>query len=345
MSTMIERRSASSLLGNQRREDAARGGQLPSLVDLLSEGFYVLFMLKNGALPPHQAADEAPLAARRDAPAQVAGRGVGMAPAAAATAAATAYAAAAAPVAGGAIAEATIASPPWPAAPPAGTRAAAAETRRMTEIGLADEAALKEKVHAYLAEFDREARKLRAAGDDIEAAKYAYCAALDEIILGAQLAMSEFWQKRPLQLVVFGDQLAGEHFFDRLEALRVKGVARVQALQVFHMCLLMGFKGRHAHEAGDRLNYLTARLGEEIAHMKGKSRGFAPRAERPDQIVNKLRGEVPLWALSAVFALIALGVYGGLKSSLDHATLNRMASYADLVKLAPKPANLTITLP
>jgi type VI secretion system protein ImpK len=54
---------------------------------------------------------------------------------------------------------------------------------------------------------------------------------------------------------------------------------------------------------------------------------------------------VPLWAFSAVFAAIALGVFVGMKSSLDHSTQNSMAAYTDLIKLAPRPANVTITLP
>jgi type VI secretion system protein ImpK len=29
-------------------------------------------------------------------------------------------------------------------------------------------------------------------------------------------------------------------------------------------------------EGAEKLNYLTARLGDEIAHLKGKSAGFAP---------------------------------------------------------------------
>ena len=207
------------------------------------------------------------------------------------------------------------------------------------------ERAFEDKVTQFLAEFDSEARRLRAHTDDIDAAKYAYCAALDETILESPFPIHESWERRPLQLTVFGDQLAGEHFFDRLEALRSKGGARLQALQVFHLCLLLGFKGRFALDSSDKLACLTARLGDEIAHIKGKSKGFAPQGERPDQVANKLRSDVPLWTLSAVFALVALCVYIGLKSALNNATAQDMAAYADLVKLAPRPASLTITLP
>ena len=209
----------------------------------------------------------------------------------------------------------------------------------------ADEQSFMERITAFLGDFEREAKKIRADGDDIEAAKYAFCAAVDEIILASPFALRKQWERRPLQLLIFGDQLAGEHFFDRLDALRGKGAMRVQALQVFHMCLLLGFQGKYAIDGGEKLSYLTARLGDEIAHIKGRSRGFAPRAGRPDQVVNKRRSEVPLWALTSVFALLAVCAYLGLKTQLAHGTQTTLAAYADLVRLAPSPASLTITLP
>ncbi|GJI94594.1 hypothetical protein RugamoR57_13120 [Duganella caerulea] len=260
MTPPIERRAIPTLMGGQRRQQQPGYGHVQTLVDLLQEGFYLLFMLKNGSVPPG-------------------------------------------------------------------------------EVPFLD------TVTAYLAEFDREARKLRAQGEDIDAAKYAFCAALDEIILSSSFPMRFAWERRPLQLVIFGDQLAGEHFFDRLEALRSGGGARLPALQVFHMCLLIGFRGKYALDAGDKLAYLTARVGEEIAHIQGKSKGFSPQAERPDQIVHKLRSNTPLWATSAVFALIGISAYIGLSSSLSHSTQNTLAGYSDLVKLAPRPAYVTITLP
>ncbi|NGZ85425.1 type IVB secretion system protein IcmH/DotU [Duganella aceris] len=260
MTPPVERRAIPTLMGGQRRQIQPGYGHVQTLLDLLQEGFYLLFMLKNGAAPP-------------------------------------------------------------------------------------GEAPFLDTITAYLAEFDREARKLRAQGEDIDAAKYAFCAALDEIILSSQFPIRFAWERRPLQLVIFGDQLAGEHFFDRLETLRSAGGARLPALQVFHMCLLIGFRGKYAIDAGDKLAYLTARLGDEIAHIQGKSKGFAPQADRPDQIVNKLRSNTPLWAMSAVFAVIALGAYIGLESALSSSTRNALAGYSDLVKLAPRPAYVTITLP
>jgi type VI secretion system protein ImpK len=197
----------------------------------------------------------------------------------------------------------------------------------------------------FLGEVDRSAKALGIPADDVTAAKYAFCAAVDEIILGSVYAIREAWETRPLQLRLFGDQLAGEHFFQRLEDLRAKGSAHLQALEVYHLCLLLGFQGRFALDGRDRLNYLTARLGDEIARMRGKSRTFAPHAERPDQIVHKLRSDTSLWVLCGVFALAGLGAYLGYRNALGHETDRALARYNDLIKLPPRSANVTITLP
>jgi type VI secretion system protein ImpK len=204
---------------------------------------------------------------------------------------------------------------------------------------------LAQKMTQFLDEFGRNAKKLGASADDIDASKYAFCAAVDEIILRSSYAIRDDWERRPLQLILFGDQLAGENFYNRLESLRARGSSHLQALEVFHMCLLLGFQGRYSLEGSEKLNYLTARLGDEIAIMKGKRGGFAPHAERPDQIIHKLRTDMPLWVLGSVFALICIVAYAGLRTSLDKTTEERMLAYNDVVKMAPKAANLTITLP
>ena len=247
------------------------------------------------------------------------------------------------------------------AAPQAGNRGAAGSTpQNLVDLmyegfyalfllkngcGPHDKTAFADHMTAFLGDVDRNAKALGVAAEDVTAAKYAFCSAVDEIILRSNFEVREAWETRPLQLRVFGDQLAGEHFFHRLEDLRAKGSVHLQALEVFHMCLLLGFQGRYALDGQDKLNYLVARLGDEIARMRGKNRGFAPHAERPDQVTNTLRSDLSLWVLSAVFALAGLAAYVGFRAKLSHDTETTLASYNDLVKLPPRAANVTITLP
>jgi len=200
-------------------------------------------------------------------------------------------------------------------------------------------------IRSFLDDFGKQARELHIAAEDIESAKYAFCAALDETILASAFPLREAWERRPLQLLLFGDQLAGEHFFDKVEQLRLKGSERLQALQVFHMCLLLGFRGRYALDDADRLSYLTARLGDEIAHLRGKSKGFSPSAARPDNVAHKLQSNAPLWIASGVFTLAALTSFGAMRYTLASSTSATLAAYQDVVKQPPRPATLTMTLP
>jgi type VI secretion system protein ImpK len=208
-----------------------------------------------------------------------------------------------------------------------------------------EQAAFVANLTQFLDDVDRNARQLGVHADDVHAARYAFCAAVDEIILRSQYGIRDAWETRPLQLRLFGDQLAGDHFFQRLEDLRARGSAHLQALEVFHMCLLLGFQGRYALDGEDKLNYLCARLGDEIARMRGKNRGFAPHAERPDQIANKLRSDLSLWVLSSLFALAGLAAFLGFQTTLRRTTDTTLAGYNELVRLPPRAATVTISLP
>lgn len=196
----------------------------------------------------------------------------------------------------------------------------------------------------FLNDFERRAKKEQIKHEEIHAAKYAFCAAIDEAVLSSQLPIRNEWGRKPLQLSLFGDQLAGEHFFSRLEEMRGR-IDNLQALEVFHMCLLLGFKGKYLLEGAEKLAYLTARLGEEIANMKGKRIGFAPHWALPDSVMNVLKRDVPLWVIGAVFGLFALLAFVGFKTYLGNNIDLQLAQYVDIVKLAAKVASLNITLP
>ena len=56
MTPQVERRAIPTLMGGQRKQIQPGYGHVHTLLDLLQEGFYLLFMLKNGSVPPGEAA-------------------------------------------------------------------------------------------------------------------------------------------------------------------------------------------------------------------------------------------------------------------------------------------------
>ncbi len=203
----------------------------------------------------------------------------------------------------------------------------------------------RERLREFLDEFERSAKRANVPTEDIFAAKYAFCAAMDEHILASRFSIRDAWERQPLQLTFFGDQLAGERFFERLEALRAEGAARLQSLEVYHLCLLLGFRGRYLLESPEKLGYLVGRLGDEIAHYKGKRAQFAPDWAAPDAIRHALRGNIPLWGVISAYALITLVVFLGLGAWLEKSTKQSVTPFHEVVKVAPRQAHVTISLP
>lgn len=207
-----------------------------------------------------------------------------------------------------------------------------------------DATQFRERVREFLGELDRTARTATQP-DDLHLAKYAYCALVDEIVLTSVPRLRDDWERKPLQLQFFGEQLAGENFFARLEELRQQGASRLPVLEGFHLCLLLGFQGRYMLEGSEKLNYLTARLGDEIAHLRGKRVGFAPHWAAPDRVSHALKSQTPLWMVGSVLACVALLALMGLRWSLSGQTKRQLEPYQSVVKLPARAAYVNITLP
>lgn len=209
----------------------------------------------------------------------------------------------------------------------------------------ASETPFVEAVQRFLDSAERGAIKLGIAAEDVYAAKYAFCAAVDEAMLVQPSPLRDDWQRNPLQLRLFGEHLAGEHFFDRLEQLRAQGAPRLPSLEVYHSCLLLGFAGKYRLEGPEKLGYLSARLGDEIVYLKGKRAAFAPHWAPPDRIAHRLRRVLPLWAPAAALAVVGVLGYVGLNALLSAHTERRLAGYEAVVQLPARSAHVTITLP
>lgn len=208
-----------------------------------------------------------------------------------------------------------------------------------------DAALLRKSIQLFLDEFDRSAKRLNAAVDDIYAAKYAFCALIDETVLRTQTAIRSTWEREPLQLVLFGDQLAGENFYTQLEQLRRGGATSLQSLEVFHFCLLLGFQGKYLLEAPEKLSYLISRLGDEIAFLRGKRSVFAPFWAVPDQIRHIVKGELPLSVVVGGVLMAAGLAYVGFAWMIGRQTQSMFAAYDHVIHLPAQVASILITLP
>ncbi|MFW2018586.1 type IVB secretion system protein IcmH/DotU [Acinetobacter ursingii] len=205
------------------------------------------------------------------------------------------------------------------------------------------------KILDLLNRFEQQAKKLHFSADDIHDAKYAFCALLDETIVTqpdpSYFNLQNAWLISPLQLSLFGSQLAGYRFFEILEQLRSRGKDRLSALEVFHYCLLLGFQGKYRIESIENLNHLVARVGDEIDYLKGKKAAFSPFAAIPDQIKHMIHGELPFFWILIFLLLFALLSFAGLRYMLSNQSSHALAPYQNVISAPAEEAHITIYLP
>ena len=187
-------------------------------------------------------------------------------------------------------------------------------------------AELNDRVDQFLTRFERHALSFGKAPEAIQEAKYAFCAMMDEIILSSSFPIRDEWERNPLQLRLFGDHLAGEGFFDRLEQIRFDPVRNIEVYEVFYTCLLLGFQGKYLLEGSEKLGYLTARIGQEIASVHGGKAEFAPHWKPVFRFQAFVRHLLPVWVFYSILAAVAVlvfllftGVLGARASSLGAA--------------------------
>ncbi|WP_445114513.1 type IVB secretion system protein IcmH/DotU [Acinetobacter sp. WZC-1] len=209
--------------------------------------------------------------------------------------------------------------------------------------------AFREKILDLLNQFEQQAKKLQFSAEDIHDAKYAYCALLDETIVTQQdprfFELQNSWLISPLQLSLFGSQLAGYRFFEFLEQLRSRGKDRLPALEVFHYCLLLGFQGKYRIESIESLNHLVARTGDEIDYLKGKKAAFSPFAALPDQIRNMIHKELPFLWILLFLLLFAVLAFSGLRFMLSKQENAALSHFSNVISSPTEQANITIHLP
>ena len=207
----------------------------------------------------------------------------------------------------------------------------------------------REKILDLLSRFEHQAQKPHFTPEDIKNSKYAYCALLDETIAIQSnekfFNLQNTWLLNPLQLSLFGSQLAGNHFFDKLEDLRAKGKVNLASLEVFHYCLLLGYQGKYRLESVESLNHLVARVGDEIDYLKGKKTAFSPFWAIPDKIKNVLHTDLPFVWIFLCLIIFALLTFTGLNLALNHEAKSSLANYSNIISAPTEQANITIHLP
>lgn len=196
---------------------------------------------------------------------------------------------------------------------------------------------MKRRVSTLLEDMERRGTELGIQKRDLDDARYALVAFIDEQLFRARWAGRQEWMLEPLQLVYFNENTAGEGFFERLDALE-KDPARVHVLEVYYLCLALGFQGKYAVRGGDGLAAVTDRIASILARATPRGDVLSPHDVPPDARSSRARRETPVLVIGGVVVAVAILLAVTLKLVLSSSTSDATARINSATQAAGTPA-------
>lgn len=166
---------------------------------------------------------------------------------------------------------------------------------------------LRPQIAAMLTDFEKRGERYRFSSKIIQVSKFALAAFVDETVLSSKFNLKEEWEKNPLQLEYFGEQLAGNKFFEKLLAMIKQVDVTADAVEIYYVCMLLGFKGRYGVYEKEKLLSIMQETANSLVRA-GKIRPveLSPHWLANDQPKPPEKRGMPTWA--KISALGGLGL-------------------------------------
>jgi len=194
---------------------------------------------------------------------------------------------------------------------------------------------LQRRISSVLEQTADKARAARIPEEDITEARYALVAFIDEKILTSEWPGKQGWQARPLQLVYFNENTAGEGFFARLHELE-NTPRRAHVLQIYYLCMALGFRGQYAVRGEQGLHAIMESVGNKIHRLLPASDVISPKGEPEGAVRSIVRREAPIVGLSLAVLALSILVFIGLRISLGISASNAVKDMRNFATDAPK---------
>jgi len=205
------------------------------------------------------------------------------------------------------------------------------QLRATNEFG--DPEVLRRRIKDLLDRSEREAMRGGVPSGDLRTAKFALVAFLDETILLSDWNKKEYWAAKPLQLEFYDRYDAGEEFFVKLDDLLAQPAAHPEVLEVYYLCMTLGFKGRYQLHDQERLRILIEDAFAALRQVPGMDMGtLSPHGKPRDQVAAEVRSKVPAWVIAAFALGLALLVYIGMTLYMN----STAGSTADTINEVPR---------
>ncbi len=167
---------------------------------------------------------------------------------------------------------------------------------------------LRQRINATFEQLRNRAQQVDIPSGDAMEAIYAIAAFMDEQILRSPWPARQQWMAQPLQLLYFQENTAGEGFFHRLAALEADP-ERSHVVQIYYLCLTLGFRGRYAVANQAELSVLIERTSSQLTRRLANTDTFSPAGYPVRQRLNLSPKQFPVVGVALGFLALSLVLY------------------------------------
>lgn len=190
------------------------------------------------------------------------------------------------------------------------------QLRSINDFG--DYEILKSKIYEMLDKFDRDARNNNIDYEKVKYAKFALAAFLDETIISSSWNQKHEWLAEPLQMKLFNTFNAGEEFFSNINLIREKISTNKDVLEVYYLCLTLGFKGKFQFQSPESIRRVIDDLNMELHPQMFKAIDeISPNAKpRENFVQSAVKSRIPLWIFPLCAVILCIIFYLIMSSSI-----------------------------
>lgn len=169
--------------------------------------------------------------------------------------------------------------------------------------------------------FDSNARQSGCPADQVQTARYALCALLDEVVLNTPWGCDSIWSTQGMLITFHKESWGGEKVFQVLNNIIAQPGTYFNLLELFYYCLSLGFEGKYKiqEQGQNKLNDIRENLFQVIQRQKGEyERDLSSHWQGITDKRNALSRYIPLWVVGAVTAAILTVIFIGFLYAINH---------------------------
>ncbi|WP_279357934.1 type IVB secretion system protein IcmH/DotU [Methylobacterium indicum] len=189
--------------------------------------------------------------------------------------------------------------------------------RLRTLSGTPDLEALRLRVVAAVKAFEAAILGVAVTRERAQAAHYALCATIDDVILNSSWGAYSLWARQGMVSTFHTDVTGGERFFDLLAHLHKDPGSNRDVLLLMYHCLSLGFEGRmRVHPQG---HLEIGRIREGLYRtLRGEAeRELSPAWRGVDARLSTSGARHLLWAGAGLAVLVLAGLFLLLQSAVN----------------------------